>query len=59
MSDRVQQAADQIGLAPGELVSITFDADQPHNGHSDGYVVERTDDGSSQQADYRVIKDHS
>lgn len=58
MGDRVQQAADQIGLAPGEQVSITFAADQPHNGHSDGYVVTRTDDGSG-AATYNVDKDHS
>lgn len=53
MGDRAQQAADQIGVEPGEAVSITFDADRPHNGHSDAYVVEKRDDGT-----YKVTKDH-
>lgn len=42
MGDRVQQAASQIDLAPGERISLQFADDRPHR-HSGGSGEEHED----------------
>ena len=62
MGDRVQQAASQIDMQPGEEISLQFDSDQPHNHHAgdtgekhgDAYGVTSRGDGS-----YRVTSLHT
>lgn len=53
MGDRVQQAASQLNMQAGETVSITFADDKAHDGHSDAYLVTKTDSGS-----FKVTKEH-
>lgn len=57
MSDRVQEAASQIEMEPGEKISVQFERDQPHHHsgnsgdeHSDAFEVEKKSDG------YKVTK---
>jgi hypothetical protein len=61
MGDRVQQAASQIDMAPGETISLQFE-EEPHyhsgqtsgEKHNDAYAVTRRSDGS-----HKVTKMHT
>jgi hypothetical protein len=58
MSDRVQEAASQIEMEPGEKISLQFEKDESHrhsgdsgDEHSDAFEVEKKSDEG-----YKVTK---